>query len=284
MQYEGLGTDISKKFFLKKLYTMFEYKYPKGYYFDGEEHDFWEIVCVLDGEIGVSIDEKIYNVGANQAIFLKPMQFHRLWAEKSTMPHLFIVSFSVGGEFDIEKAIYKLSKERKEDIFNLLKMAENIFEFNDIFVKSVKNNADIKAHIFANKMENFIISLYDNQSYSDNVVVSGKTKYFENIINFLKNNLDKNLSIKAIAENVGMSESNLKKVFNTFTGKGVIDYFNNIKINHAKQLLSMGISVKECAKKTGFPEQNYFSNVFKKFTGLSPKNWLASQNKSKNLN
>lgn len=277
MRYDNLCTSLVKEFQIDKLYSLFLYRYEKGYYFDGEEHDFWEVVCVLDGEIGVSIDDKIYSVSKNQVVFHKPMQFHRLWAEKGTEPQLFVVSFSVNGNMPVGGVIFNLPEGGKEGIGRIVEKGAATFDFDDIFAVGIKENAEAKRHIFVNMLENFLISVYDVDNISENVVMSRKTEYFENAVAFLKSNTDKKLSVSFIAKSLKMSESNLKKIFKDFTGTGVIEYFIRLKINKAKRMLLSGSSSKECAKALGFDEQNYFSTVFKKETGYSPKNWLASR-------
>lgn len=275
MLYENLCTPLKKCFYIDKLYSLFQYRYPKGYYFDGEEHDFWEVVCVLDGEIEVSLDEKIYSLKKNQVMFHKPLQFHRLWAVKGTAPKLFVVSFSVIGKMNVNGVIFNLPEDGSAEIYRLLEIGSAAFEFDDIFAVAIKENARLKAQAFANRLENFLISVYAEGNLSENVVKSQKTQYFERAVAFLKTNISKKLKISTIAENVKMSESNLKKIFKDFTGTGVIDYFIKMKINRAKQMLLQGISSRECSERLGFDEQNYFSLVFKKETGLSPKNWLV---------
>lgn len=193
MLYDNLCTTLDRRFCIDKLYSMFSYKYPKGYYFDGEEHDIWEVVCVLDGEIEVSLDGKLYSVGKNQLMFHKPMQFHRLWAAKGTSPLLFIATFSVKGNIDAAADIYYLPDNGAEKIRELTELALKTFEFDDIFAIKAKQGTESKIQIFANSFENFLISVYDNASVSDNIVRSQKAKYFEKAIDFLKGNLTKNL-------------------------------------------------------------------------------------------
>lgn len=274
MLYENLCTSLKKTFYIDKLYSLFAYRYPKGYYFDGEEHDFWEVICVLDGEIEVSLDDKIYSLKKNQVMFHKPLQFHRLWAVKGTSPKLFVVSFSIAGNMPVDGVIFNLPQDGVAKIQKILELGEQTFKFDDIFAVAINENAKTKVHVFANSLENFLISVYDQGNLSENIVKSQKAEYFERAVAYLKANISQKLKISSIAANLKMSESNLKKIFKDITGTGVIDYFIKMKINKAKQLLMSGMSSKECAEQLGFDEQNYFSLVFKKETGLSPKNWL----------
>ena len=70
-----------------------------------------------------------------------------------------------------------------------------------------------------------------------------------------------------------MSEVNLKKTFSKYLNIGVINYYNNLKINSAMTMLKDGMTVRETAEALGFANQNYFSTVFKRITGRTPSNY-----------
>jgi AraC-like DNA-binding protein len=74
-----------------------------------------------------------------------------------------------------------------------------------------------------------------------------------------------------------MSEIGLQKTFSRYAGVGVMEYFNNIKIRKSIELLKQGLSVKETALAMGYSDPNYFSTVFKRFTGHSPS-WFKNNN------
>ena len=84
-----------------------------------------------------------------------------------------------------------------------------------------------------------------------------------------KTNLDK------IAEHFMVSRSYLSKKTKELTGCSVQELHEKMKIEQAKKmLLSDNFSIFDVTVALGFANQNYFSNVFKKNTGLSPGNWL----------
>ena len=90
------------------------------------------------------------------------------------------------------------------------------------------------------------------------------------ILSVLEQNIYRKLTISQIAKLCNMSESNLKKVFNKYAAKGIMNYFNTIKIKKAAQCIGSGMSIKETACLLGFSDQNYFSTVFKRVMGVSP--------------
>ena len=58
-------------------------------------------------------------------------------------------------------------------------------------------------------------------------------------------------------------------------------YIEAVRMEKAKQLLRDGrLSVSEAALHTGYSDPNYFSKVFKRYTGLSPKLWREDGGKS----
>ena len=50
-------------------------------------------------------------------------------------------------------------------------------------------------------------------------------------------------------------------------------HFRTMKMKRADELLTQGLNVKETAYALGFSDPNYFSAVFKKYTGYSPTHW-----------
>jgi two-component system response regulator YesN len=80
------------------------------------------------------------------------------------------------------------------------------------------------------------------------------------------------ISLYSTATHVGISPNHLSTVFAQETGENFIEYLTRIRIEKAKQLL-LETSMKsvDIACETGFSDPHYFSNMFKKNTGISPK-------------
>ena len=78
-----------------------------------------------------------------------------------------------------------------------------------------------------------------------------------------------------MAGSLMVSKSFLSKKCKDLTGLSVQHLHEKLKIEQAKNMLALGsFELSEIASKLGFKNQNYFSNVFKKNTGMSPLNWL----------
>ncbi|MEG2017150.1 MAG: response regulator [Clostridium sp.] len=80
-------------------------------------------------------------------------------------------------------------------------------------------------------------------------------------------------SLLDLAKSVGFSESYISKTLKKDIGMTFNEYLTNIKIEMAKKILMTEgklTTVNEVAKRVGYSNQHYFSQVFKKHIGLTP--------------
>ena len=79
-------------------------------------------------------------------------------------------------------------------------------------------------------------------------------------------------SIQEIAAITGMNERTLSSRFRVLTGESIHQYQLNLKLDDAYRMLrDGGANVKEVAAHFGFCDAYYFSRMFKKKFGVSPK-------------
>jgi len=82
------------------------------------------------------------------------------------------------------------------------------------------------------------------------------------------------ISLYSTAEHVGISPNHLSTVFAQETGENFIEYLTRVRIDKAKQLLSdTSMKSADITYEAGFSDPHYFSYIFKKNTGLSPREY-----------
>lgn len=102
-------------------------------------------------------------------------------------------------------------------------------------------------------------------------------KYKKNvnkIILFVEQHINEKITLKMIANYLGISEIHVSRIFKAETGKNLIQYVNEQKIQRAIELMEQSnMKIKEVAEAVGFEEQLYFNKVFKKMIGVSPSKY-----------
>lgn len=94
------------------------------------------------------------------------------------------------------------------------------------------------------------------------------------IINYLVSHLNEMTNLDKMAEELLVSKSHLVRRAKELTGYTIQTLHEKLKIEQAKNLLQVeNLKLSEIATRLGFQNQNYFSSVFKKNTGVSPRLW-----------
>lgn len=90
----------------------------------------------------------------------------------------------------------------------------------------------------------------------------------------LRNYSQDRLSLQEVAVHVNVSPSHLSKVFSQETGQTFIEFLTHTRIRRAMELLqSTNDKSYEIAHQVGYNDPHYFSNLFKKVTGMTTKDF-----------
>lgn len=91
-------------------------------------------------------------------------------------------------------------------------------------------------------------------------------------IDYIHENLNTRITVADLAAHTGINPSYLSRLFKQETGTCVTDYIRALKIDAAKNMLIYSdFSISEIASFLAFPDQSYFTEVFHKMVGTSPK-------------
>lgn len=86
---------------------------------------------------------------------------------------------------------------------------------------------------------------------------------------------EEDLDLSAMAAEFELSPNYLSNLLRKETGGGFVEVLNGIRIKHAKEMLrsSRELKIYEIAESCGYKSQHYFSRIFKRITGVSPKSF-----------
>ncbi len=250
----------------------------EDFYYDGEMHDFWEMIYAKDGSITISEDDKIYELSEGQAVFHKPMEFHRLKCRKGQKAELVIISFSAEGNLidPLGNGVFELNLYLQQMLLDTLNQINASFDCSGIPIKSSGKNS-IEENLSVSRLESLLLSILSEISPSKKQSYSVGAHNYKKIIDVMNQHIEENLSVDDIAALCCLSTSNLKKTFKTYAGCGVIEHFNRLRIIRATEYLRQGMSATDISRKMQFSSPGYFSSVFKRETGVSPLRYRAEK-------
>ena len=262
--------------------TAFEEKADGNFYFDGEVHDFWEMVYVEEGSMFVSEDSRVYELSKGHVVFHKPMEFHRLWSKSEKTSKLIIISFKAEGkEIDVlGDGVFELDINLREQLTDVFTQIINSFDCAiRIYPKSIDQSV-IDENIAYLKLELFLLTVASKASPGKQQKYTASAHNYKKIIQTMNAHVCENLSVDDIAKLCCLSTSNLKKTFKMYAGYGVMRHFNRIKIIKAMALIQKGYGISEISDRLSFSSPNYFSTVFKRETGMLPSEYRNNEGTS----
>jgi signal transduction histidine kinase/DNA-binding response OmpR family regulator/TPR repeat protein len=106
-------------------------------------------------------------------------------------------------------------------------------------------------------------------------VTSLDERFMRRAIDLVENNLDNmNLGVDMMAEELGMSRTNLHRKLKSITGLAISEFIQDFRLRRAAQLITKKAdTISQIAYQTGFSDQSYFTKCFKKKFGKTPSEY-----------
>lgn len=100
----------------------------------------------------------------------------------------------------------------------------------------------------------------------------------EQIKKYIESNYtDSKLNLTSVAQTFGFSASYLSRKFKQETGKNFVEFLTECRMNAAMKLALTNMKMFNASNEVGIPDPNYFGRCFKKYTGMSYSEYVASK-------
>ena len=130
-------------------------------------------------------------------------------------------------------------------------------------VINAENNSDLKLW-FMERFKESCRNMVTKKGERENELVARAQTY-------IQENYHKDLSLDEVSRQMDLSPYYFSKLFKEVTGTNFVEYVTSIRIRRAKELLREGgWSMKQICQEIGYSDPNYFSRIFKKWTGQTP--------------
>lgn len=166
-----------------------------------------------------------------------------------------------------------------------VRFSENLIRDVDLFLSLKKLHEaiiDTKTETVGLEKEEFFLLTFSEligeysecceNGYSPNGIQECR-KEIEKACLYMNENFSDRITLEKLCKITALSRAALVRAFTKEKGITPYRYLENIRLNAAKRLLEQGASPVESAMKTGFSDQSHFTNFFKAYIGLTPKQY-----------
>ena len=183
----------------------------------------------------------------------------------------------LGYVFFSEGTNLEVIKSRSLELSSLLSRAaieggatsDSILKINNQFLKDLQNinTLDDLCYKLQESIDVFTECMF-------NYIPNKSNEITRKAILYISRNFIRNLTLDEVAEHVHLNPAYFSTLFKQSTGSSFKEYLNMVRIEESKRLLATTEhSIIDIALAVGFEDQSYFSKVFKKYTGLTPKQY-----------
>lgn len=253
---------------IASLFTFSRRTFPPDYRFEGETHDFTEVVCIVHGRACITADKLVYVLSEGQLVVHPPNEFHKIRADGVELEPI-IFSFRATHFPALCGSVFRVDPERLRELKEIFKAAQRVFLFEKERVTGILAGRETEASALVKRLELFLLSVFEAGEDVENSPRRSAENYTR-IVSVMQESLGEGLSAEELAKRSNCSVSALEKTIRRYSGRGAMAHYNHLRMQRAAELLSEGKSVKEVSSSLGFSNQNYFSLAFKKWSGLSP--------------
>ena len=277
---------------IDQIVSLHYYEYVKDFMGREESHDFWELVYSDCGEIEVIADQTKHILKQGEIIFHKPNQSHNILA-LGVFASVFIVSYECQDKAAafFEDKILSLDDTEKEIMAEIFREGKTAFEgpFDHIVQEQLIRKKDQRLaseQLIKNHLERLLIHILrknteESGAYEETIIPNNhnERELVDKIIAFLYDHIYEKINLKELCYTLSFSKSHMERIFNEHVGRGIISYFNKLKIEEAKKLISeKSYSFSEIAGMLNFCSLQHFSSAFKQYTSMSPTQYSKSVN------
>ena len=224
---------------------------------------------VLSGEGELSYEGQTYQLHSGDCVFIDCRKAY----SHSTSDNLWSLQWCHFYAPSLP-AVYEKYKERggrpvfhPEDIstfVNLLKDLYNLASTSD-YIRDMRINE---------KLATLLTLLMEQSWHPESVTVSRKRMELVEIKNYLDEHYTQKVTLDDLAERFFINKFYLSKIFKETYGTTVNNYLISKRITRAKQLLRFtDMTMDEIGVAIGMKDANYFSRMFKKVEGISPRKY-----------
>lgn len=269
--------------FLPVIVKTVERFFDVSWSMEPSRHEFFEMVYMKKGNAVFEISGRPAPIGPNDIVIIKPNQLHKFVVKSESGCEFIVFSFKF-----VNKANTEYSEASLGDFLNFVSSKESgpfitlkVSQKNEIItllnrILKEKESGEIGSDFlnYLLVLQLFVLISRALKMEWENSIKNKSPKLKELIqisVNYIKNNFERDISLKDVAKFVFLSPSYFIRAFKEEMGISPISYLLKVRIERAKELLQeTDGKIGDIALSVGFSNQQRFNEIFKKYAGITP--------------
>lgn len=271
--------------------------------FDYHYHTFHKCLYIMSGELNYTIEGHDFMLSDGDLIWVPAYEAHKLEVSEHkaykrlvlyiSQDYINHISSEAGNILKLIGNNYTYVLKNISQSMNLY--TEKLFENTSVLIshlQEVSYHHEVKDAFADRGIHGESIRRMNNQFYLNSLFCAWLHTYLEallhrihekkqngdiqnkeitKIIDYIKNNLDKQLSVDSIADYIHMSKYHLMRKFKETIGMSIHQYVIHERLRKSRSLMKEGYALTDISYMVGFPDYTSFARAFKKMYLCSPK-------------
>ncbi len=239
--------------------------------FPNHFHDYYVIGFIEQGSRYLSCQSREYTIEPGDLLLFNPRDNHA--CEQIDGKALDYRCINIQPEI-MGKAVLEITGKEYLPYFTpqVVFHSELVSILKELHQMIMKEEKDFrKEEIFYFLLEQLMEEYTNQEITTASLRQSTETKA---VCEYIEKNYMKSIALDDLCNLTGLSKFHLLRSFTKQKGISPYSYLETIRIDKAKKLLEQGLLPIDVAMQTGFSDQSHFSNFFKRFIGLTPKQYM----------
>ena len=266
--------NMEKTGYLDEEFRLFHIKDRVERDFQYHYHDFHKVIVFLSGKVVYHIEGKAYHLNPWDILLVDQYAIHKPEIDASVPYERFILWIRSDME---QEALTKCFQKANDRSFNLVRLKPQLQEkLKELLheLEQALGGEEFGRDILSKALfQEFMV--YLNRIFLEKQYILDKKSYtcdsqVESLLKYINQNLDKDLSIEALAQIFFLSKYYLMRKFKEETGYTIHNYIVSKRILYARSLIAQGMPVTKAAVKSGFGDYTAFVRAYKRELGTTP--------------
>ncbi len=243
-------------------------------------HNEWEIIRIIEGSFQIYTDLEAYSLKKGDIFLLRPGTLHRGIPIDCVYECLVFDLYGLFTSIDIAKkhlrdfyrgnkipfCHYKHGQIPKIEscVGRLMSSFDEKNEFRELDI--LMGTAELFKQILKERAW--------QENTSDSFSSHQRIEQIKKVLEYIEENYASPISLETLAKQLNMNPKYFCRIFSSLTHQSPMDYVNFYRIEKAAFLIdTTNLSITTVGLECGFGESSYFTKVFKKYKGVTPKQY-----------